>query len=194
MSSRNTCSDSQASRDTSSAVGHDGIMLELARVVAIPAKQSSQTEVRNRNAAQADENVLWVETLVQSSCGSCSAKSTCGHSILARWFGRKRQCMPVRCRTGEASLLSVGQWVEVGVPESVLLRASLLAYVLPLLGILLGAVLFAQFQWFGNGDASSIIGAALGLLAGMFFSRFASQHFISPEHGPRLIRAVRAPQ
>lgn len=205
-------------------------MVELARVVAIPAKKASfknqllESDSRspdnqisenqwqndqpfdsqifnssNSNSPNKEEpanNVLWVETLVSSSCSSCSAKATCGHSILGRWFERKRQCIPVMCRNGEAGLLAVGQWVEVGVPENILLRASLLAYLLPLFGLLLGAVIFAQFSLFGQsgGDASAIVGAIFGLLSGVLCSRYASQRLFTADRLPRLIRSVAAPQ
>ena len=220
--------------ETKTKASDTGLMVELARVVAIPAKNSFKGQLlepdsgsshipitgssstgnqissnhlqsdlafdsqisKNFNKEEPANNVLWVETLVSSSCSSCSAKATCGHSILGRWFERKRQCIPVMCRNGEAGLLAVGQWVEVGVPENILLRASLLAYLLPLFGLLLGAVFFAQFSIFGQtgGDTSAIVGAIFGLLSGVLCSRYASQRLFTADRLPRLIRSVAAPQ
>ena len=225
--------------ETKTKASDTALMVELARVVAIPAKNSFKGQLlepdsgsshspitgnpstgssstgnqissnhlqsdlafgsqisKNFNKEEPANNVLWVETLVSSSCSSCSAKATCGHSILGRWFERKRQCIPVMCRNGEAGLLAVGQWVEVGVPENILLRASLLAYLLPLFGLLLGAVFFAQFSIFGQsgGDTSAIVGAIFGLLSGVLCSRYASQRLFTADRLPRLIRSVAPPQ
>jgi len=170
-------------------------MLELARVVAIPTKRASAAS----SSTVSEKEVLWVETLVRTSCSDCSVKSTCGHSVLSRWFARKRQCIPVACKQGEASLLAVGQWVEVGVPEQLVLRASFLAYLVPLFGLLLGALLFSQatllslFQVNMSAEAGSMLGACIGLILGLMLSRFAGQHWMSSDVIPRFIRTVQAP-
>ncbi len=90
--------------------------------------------------------------------------------------------------------MSVGQWVEVGVPENILLRASLLAYVFPLFGLLLGMVVFGELSVAGGGDLSAIVGAIVGLIGGVSFSRYASRRLLTADRLPRLIRAVRPPQ
>ena len=162
------------------------LSIERARVIAIPSKSDSNLDT--------DDDVLWVETMAKESCGSCSANTTCGHSILGRWFTRRRQCIPVGCRKGEASLLAVGQWVEVGMPVSLIVRASLVAYMLPLVGLLIGTLLFSQFamawQLALSVEMSSIIGAVVGLLLGVWAAKRVSQRLLNGDQLPRLIGVV----
>lgn len=106
-----------------------GATRESARVVAV--------ELGDKNQPPR----LWVEVFAQSTCGSCSASSTCGQGVLQRWFARKSRCYPVACERSDVELLAVGQWVEVEIPEGTLTRASLLLFVLPLLAMLVGAAL-----------------------------------------------------
>ena len=168
--------------------GSTELSVERARVIAIPAKSTEEL------AGSPADNVLWVETVVQQSCESCSARSGCGHSVLAKWFSRKRQCIPVRCREGEASLLTVGQWVEVGVPASSIVRASLLAYLLPLVGLLSGALAFSHFATHSgaslSGELFAIVGAVAGFLTGAMLSKTAGSRLFGGSQLPRFIRAV----
>ncbi len=72
----------------------------------------------------------------KSTCGSCAAKNACGTSLLANLF-------PQRKRTFRASnpvAAQVGDRVLIGLDESVLQTASLLVYVVPLLGLIGGAM------------------------------------------------------
>lgn len=77
-----------------------------------------------------------VEGQPRSGCGSCAVKGTCGTSLLARYFGPKRLLLqahnPIGARPGER--------VVVGLSEGSLLEASVLAYLVPLLAMIGGAV------------------------------------------------------
>lgn len=170
------------------------LSVERARVIAIPAKQPAVSESGTSSSLRETSNLLWVETMVDASCDGCSAKATCGHSILGKWFSRKKQCLPVQCRTGEASLLAVGQWVEVGMPASAIVSASVIAYLFPLLGMLIGAVIFAGFasssQSVASYDLASVAGAVLGMCLGAVLARATSIRFFEGRNMPRFIRAV----
>ena len=120
---------------------------------------------RQQNAGKAQ---VWVEVVARSSCGSCSASAACGQGVLSRWFQRKARCYPVECEQDQAALLSVGRWVEVEIPDGVLVRASLLVFLYPLLGMLLGAALFNAFY---NHDLGVALGGVAGFLAGFAFAR-----------------------
>lgn len=103
---------------------------------------------------------VWVEVFVKSTCGDCSASSTCGQGVLSRWFSRKRRCYPVECSREDAALLNVGRWVEVEIPDGALASVSLMVFVLPLLSMIVGALLFSAMN-------TSELGVALG--GGLFF-------------------------
>lgn len=72
---------------------------------------------------------VWVETIQQSSCGGCAAKSTCGQGLVAKYTSGKRN--HIRLVTDQS--LRVGDQVVLGIPENTLLKSAFLAYGLPLL-------------------------------------------------------------
>ncbi|MFT5838950.1 MAG: sigma-E factor negative regulatory protein RseC [Flavobacteriales bacterium] len=85
------------------------------------------------------QQVVWVETQIKSTCGSCEAQSNCGTGALAKVFASKRETL--RFRLNE--IVEVGQKVSLGIPEENLLKASAIVYCLPL-GALILSALFAQ--------------------------------------------------
>ena len=103
-----------------------------------------------------------VETARGSSCSSCAAESGCGTSVVAKLLGERTSRLRVFDRIG----VEVGDRVVIGIADSVLTRASVLAYLLPLLALML--TVFAA-QAAGAEDAVvalvGILGLALGLLA-----------------------------
>ena len=106
-------------------------------------------------ACQGD--IAQIEALRRSACGSCSAKSGCGTSMLDRVLGRR----PMRLSVANGIGARVGERVIIGVPESGLLWAAVSAYLLPLLALLAGAITGQQL-----GDASEFIGAEWASLVG----------------------------
>jgi sigma-E factor negative regulatory protein RseC len=84
-------------------------------------------------------DTVWIETTVKSTCGSCHASDNCGTSVIAKAFTNKPELLKLQAPCA----LVVGQRVKLGIPESQLLSASMLVYVLPLLA-LIAAVLIIQ--------------------------------------------------
>lgn len=103
-----------------------------------------------------ERDFVWVETIRQSSCASCSARTGCGQHLSEKY------------RTGSSFsyikaispwVVKEGDMVMVGIPEESLLKASFLVYLFPLLLMMAGIWL------------SSVMGAAdwlLLLTAGLF--------------------------
>ncbi|MCX9158280.1 SoxR reducing system RseC family protein [Niveibacterium sp. 24ML] len=92
----------------------------------------------------------------QGGCGRCAESGGCGSDVLGQLFGP-------RCRTYQAEALhpfAAGSEVEVSVEARAPLIAALLAYGVPLIGLLLGASLGALF----GGDAAAAGGAVAGLV------------------------------
>ncbi len=99
----------------------------------------------------------------QSSCGTCSARSGCGTSVLSDVFGRE-SVLRAYNKIGAQS----GDCVTVAIPEAVMLKVSFIMYTLPLLGMLgfavVADVLFAN-------ELASIVAGILGLAAGLLVIR-----------------------
>jgi sigma-E factor negative regulatory protein RseC len=113
---------------------------------------------------EAAEGYAWVETRRRSACGSCSVGDACGTSVIAKLFADRSQRFQVRNDLGALP----GERVVVGISDATLARASLTAYLFPLL-LLMGAALLAQALGAGEGLSAlvGLIGLGLGLaLAG----------------------------
>jgi sigma-E factor negative regulatory protein RseC len=133
-------------------------------------------------------DAIWVETLQGSTCGQCSAQNTCGQGVLNRWFNRRSRHMKVLCDPLQASQCAIGQWVEVAVPAQLVVQASMLAYILPLLAMCILALLFEQL--FGS-ELAAVTGALAGISLGFYAARHLGRRLVSdPEKQPRLSRVL----
>ena len=115
-----------------------------------------------------------VQTLRKSSCNSCAANKGCGTAVLSKAIGQKHSIVTISKEQQTDPVLSPGDQVIIGVNESMLMSGSVLAYIIPLAG-LIGFALIAQ--WLGvvmllNGELHIIVGALAGLVGGIAFSRF----------------------
>lgn len=100
---------------------------------------------------------VWVHTQRQSGCQSCSSKEGCGVNVLSGVLNRRQH----RVWAATDLPLAVGDQVQLVLPARALVQASLLMYLMPLMGLILGAVVAQQF--FSSAGAS-MIGALLGLV------------------------------
>ena len=83
-----------------------------------------------------EEGAVWVETRRRSTCSSCSAQHGCGQGLSDR-LGLKGSTGLVRALCDLR--LQVGDEVVIGIGEALLLRAALLVYLPPLLGLFVAA-------------------------------------------------------
>jgi len=102
---------------------------------------------------------LWVETIQKSACEVCVAEKGCGQKFLSKLAGKTTRIRVLRNKLSPETF-SVGQSVTIGIPEDVIVMASLLVYLLPIVGAVCGASIF------GATDLQSIGGAFAGLLLG----------------------------
>lgn len=100
----------------------------------------------------------------QSSCSACQAKATCGVAIM----NKVKPNNVLEFKLPVDRHLSVGQQVELGISEANLLYSALLIYMVPLLGLFIGAGLC---HWLLNNDLAVITGAITGGVAGFFVAR-----------------------
>lgn len=127
------------------------------------------------------EGLAEVETIRTSSCTACQAKSACGHHAIAKVSSSNRMRMMVR----DSFATEVGQEVLVGIPEDTLLKASVWMYLVPLLGLVLGAVLPGLIN---DSAGLAAIGAIIGLAGGLWFARQASlKHVNDPDFQPKIL-------
>lgn len=109
----------------------------------------------------------WVEIGTSSGCGSCKSQGSCGSGLLGIQAPSRQHRLlnTVGARPGDA--------VTVSMPEGGVLKAAVLAYLLPLgLGIA-GA---AGGLWAGGGDGHALVGLIAGLGGGwLLLRRFSLQ-------------------
>ncbi len=129
---------------------------------------------------------IWVETVRQSACSSCSARNSCGQKLLASVGQGKR--FVVRVDNPEEHRVAADDNVVIGVSEGSFMKASLLLYSVPLLVLILVAVVLDAL---GLQEPVVILGSALGLGAGFLLVRLLSRRLASScNYHPVLLRVV----
>lgn len=109
--------------------------------------------------AKIENNEVWVETRATKGCSGCLQKNGCSTSVLDKLIRKK--AVAVDCDID----LKAGDEVLVGIEEGVLIRASLLLYLLPLLAMVLGGGLAQGLIAPDYGEADLIVaGVALSSL------------------------------
>ena len=118
---------------------------------------------------------VWVETIRQSACGSCKAEKGCGQSLLNKWDGHTAYIW-VLLEGRNPDAYQLGDEIQLGIPENVIAKGAMLAYMLPLLTLVL-ATAFAHYQFANEGITalSGVAGLVVGGFAVRWYSRFT--HF-----------------
>lgn len=134
---------------------------------------------------------VWVSTLSRTGCGRCDEPGGCGRQSIFRLFGQRRHHVLARLVAGEtdaaAMTLAPGDPVSVGIPEGLLLRASLVLYLLPLLALLAGAL---AGQALGGELASIGLGLA-GVAGGFLLARsLCRRHLHQEDWQPVVLRRL----
>lgn len=117
-----------------------------------------------------DDRSLWIETSMKTVCGSCAAKQSCGQGFLGRKL-EGNSYLKVSLGDRDPSLFSIGDSLKIGVDEQVVVRGSLLIYILPLIALIIGATLGQS--WFNEAGAI-LLGVIFMLTSGMAV-KFVSQ-------------------
>ena len=129
----------------------DSLIEGLARVVAVDGAQ------------------VWLVAEQPVACGSCATRSACGGGSTSKAATSWRA--PRSLGPGQA-LLALGDTVHIGVDRHALTRASLTAYTLPLVTMLVAA---GALQ--GAGDGVAIAAALTGLLVGVAVARILARRW-----------------
>lgn len=134
-----------------------------------------------------ESGAVWVETLRKSTCSSCSVKAGCGQGLLDQLgaIGRRGYV-----RALSNLQLNVGDTIIIGVREDLLVRGSLLVYLLPLFGLFAAAVLAEQV---GLSEPWVILSALFGFLLACCVVRWRSRITAGdPALQPVVLRALLA--
>lgn len=122
-----------------------------------------------RVVANDSQGWLTVEVELKSTCKSCSSSESCGTSAVAQAFSSKTQQFSIQSERACA----VGELLKLGLPESVILKAAALIYLMPLLGLFVGAALgqyLGQLFEF-NPNLGAMGFAAIGALLAWSFGK-----------------------
>ena len=92
-----------------------------------------------------ENHQIWVESGSNSACGGCQQKASCTTNALGSMLKKKS------VQVDSDILLKTGDQVVVAVDENLLLRASLLLYLVPLIALFTGAG-FADWLLVDNSD------------------------------------------
>ena len=129
---------------------------------------------------------VWVETIRTSACGSCAARSGCGHRILAGVLTSDKGLVRVRESDSlKATDCSVNDRVEISIPTSTLLVGALTLYAFPLAVGITVAILFGA-----DSDALAAAGFFIGLLGAFAGLRWVSGRSLFGAIEPQLERIV----
>jgi sigma-E factor negative regulatory protein RseC len=109
---------------------------------------------------QVEAGIAWVEAREPSGCGTCGGEGCSTRQLAELFRSTKSRGFQVRDPLG----VKAGDGVWVGHPAGSIWHGALGAYGLPLVLVLVGAVL-GQLGF--SDDAGAVLGAGVGLLAGL---------------------------
>lgn len=108
------------------------------------------------------DRVAQVVPTETSGCGGCASREACGVSGLGKYFSSRRKSIAVVCD----AQVRAGDELQLSLSEGDLIKAGLLAYLLPCVAAVAGAALAS-----GYGDVGSVLGAAAGAASGLVLAR-----------------------
>lgn len=120
-----------------------------------------------------EDDALWVETIQQSTCQSCQARQGCGQRLMSK-MGAKPLYLRVLLGDRKAESYRVSDTVTLGIPENVVVTSSLIAYLIPLLFMLVFSG-FAHSLW--QSDLASLLAGLSGLIVSAVFIYFYVQRY-----------------
>lgn len=113
---------------------------------------------------------LWVETIQKTTCGSCKAEKGCGQKLLNQWDGHTSYIW-VLLEGRESKSYQLGDEIQIGIPEEVIAKGSLLVYMVPVLALVAATTI--AHSLLSNELITTISGLA-GLLLGGLIVRWHS--------------------
>lgn len=119
-------------------------------------------------------------------CGLCGTTQGCGVSLWGRLFKRSGNGF----WTANSLGAKVGEAVVIGIEEGALLAGSLIAYLVPLLSVCIGALIGSRVAGAqSTSDIYAVVGAVFGLVAGFTWVRmYTSRRRQDGRYQPVMLR------
>ncbi len=117
---------------------------------------------QSATVVRSDDKMVWVEAERESTCSGCQVRKGCGTGMLAKHVGKRFSSIAV-IKTGD---VTIGQQVQLAIPEETLLQGAFLMYILPLV---LMFVIAAVAQAFNFSETIEIFGGLSGLFLGFYW-------------------------
>lgn len=140
----------------------------------------------------ANSNSGWVvvEVEMKSACNHCESGDSCGTSAISKAFSSKVQRFSIQ---SDRQFVK-GERLKLGLPESVILKAATLVYILPLVGLFIGAFCGNQIASLAgtHTDLLSILGAFSGALAFWAMGKRAAKR-LEAQAQPVIIKSLGKP-
>ncbi|MCJ8268628.1 MAG: SoxR reducing system RseC family protein [Psychrosphaera sp.] len=106
-----------------------------------------------------EDDLVWVQTQIKTTCGSCKAKDNCGISAIAKAFSPKPNVISVHTDM----TVKVGDNVVLGIDEGFVVLSSFYVYILPILGFMLFALLGEQMF-----ESENLLGELINVVLAFF--------------------------
>jgi sigma-E factor negative regulatory protein RseC len=113
---------------------------------------------------------VWVETIQKTACGSCKAEKGCGQSLLSKLDGHTAYIW-VLLDGRDSAQYRVGDEIQIGIPEEVVAKGSLLVYLVPVISLVVLTAL--AHNYFAHELLTTLAGFT-GLILGGFIVRWHS--------------------
>ncbi len=123
----------------------------------------------------------------QSACGHCELSHGCGTSAIGRMLGHRNKALLIENTLN----LKSGDHILLGMPDSSLLKASLLIYGLPLVLLIVAAIL-AQIASDGS-EILVLASAGTGFSGGLMISTKLAGKRFAGQFKPRILQVNNEP-
>lgn len=118
-------------------------------------------------------DTVYVRTSVKTTCHGCSQNSHCGTGLIAKTMTNKSQLLKLKCTMPAV----VGDTLKIGLPETSMLLASSLFYLVPLLTMLVSSIVGSLFL--PSIGLASELWIVLFTVACMLMSYIGVRHYVN---------------
>ena len=130
---------------------------------------------------QDKKSIAVIECISKSACSSCHNSNQCGVGVVAKAHSDKIHQFEVPYKEG----MEVNSFIEIQINNSDLIKTASLAYLVPLVFFIGGALLANQFK--GVNEIQLILIAISCAIVGFFVTRILSNKFFPKESFNKVI-------
>jgi len=153
-------------------------------------QQETQMIEQTGTVIGCDGDLLQVRVATDQGCSRCAQGRGCGQGLMGELAGTGIHCVTVAAPVSET--LDAGQQVVLGIAPRVLLSASIVIYMVPLMLMVLSAVVVHSLA--GSSEAATIGAGVVGLMSGFAGVRvLVERPAMRRSMQPQLLRVVATP-